>query len=86
MKAFPYSDLKGRIADGEFEVWEKEGVEISTTEVYKAVTRYETPSDNYKKKALKIGEERMALAGYRMGDLFNKVFGTPAATVTPPVN
>jgi S1/P1 Nuclease len=83
IKAYPYSSLQGRIADGKFEVWEKESVEIATTEVYKDVTRYEAPSENYKKKALKIGEERMALAGYRMGDLFNEVFGTPPAVVTP---
>ena len=79
MKSFPRSSLENRIADGKFEVWEKESVDISTTEVYKGVTRYETPSDDYKKKALRIAEERMALAGYRMGDLFNEVFGTAAA-------
>ena len=78
MKEFPYSKLQSRIANGKFEVWEKEGVDISTTEVYKGVTRYETPTEDYKKKALKITEERLALAGYRMGDLFNEVFGTPA--------
>jgi hypothetical protein len=33
------------------------------------------PSDKYKKEALKIAEERLALAGYRMGDLFNSIFG-----------
>lgn len=83
MKEFPYSNLQSRIADGKFTVWEKESVDISTSEVYKGVTRYETPSEDYKKKALKIAEERMALAGYRMGDLFNEVFGTPAPTPAP---
>src|SRR5258706_9732382 len=88
MKAFPYSSLQSRIADGKYEVWEKESVDITTTEGYKGVTRYEPPSAEYKKKALKIGEERMALAGYRMGDLFNEVFGTlapsaPAVPATP---
>jgi hypothetical protein len=29
--------------------------------------------------AMKIAEERLALAGYRMGALFNKLFATPAA-------
>ena len=83
MKEYPYAALQGRIATGKFELWEKESVEISTTEVYKDVKRYETPSENYKQKALKIAEERLALAGYRMGDLFNQVFGALPATVTP---
>ena len=83
IKEYPYSKLQSRIAPDKFEVWEKEGVDISTTEVYKGVTRYETPSDNYKKKAFQIAQERLALAGYRMGDLFNEVFGTPPPVVTP---
>lgn len=83
-KAYPYSKMMNRIANGKFEAWEKEGVDIATSEVYKDVKRYETPSENYLKKALKIGEERMALAGYRMGDLFNEVFGASPATAAPP--
>lgn len=83
MKEYPYSKLQSRLANGKFEVWEKEGVAIATTEVYNGVTRYEKPSDDYRKKALKIGEERLALAGYRMGDLFNEVFGAPAPTSAP---
>jgi hypothetical protein len=76
MKHFPYEKLRDRLAPGKFDVWEKESVEIATTEVYKGVKRYESPSDDYKKKALKIGEERLALAGYRMAELFNEAFGT----------
>jgi hypothetical protein len=82
-KAFPYSRLQSRLAAGKYDVWEKESVDISTTEVYKDVTPNEMPSDSYKRKALLIGEERLALAGYRMGDLFNDVFGTAPATVGP---
>jgi hypothetical protein len=79
MKAYPYSKLHSRLANGKYGVWEKESVEISTAEVYKDVTRYEAPSDSYKKKALIIAQERIALAGYRMGELFNTVFGAPGA-------
>lgn len=82
MKEFPYSSLEKRIANDQFQVWEKEGVDLSVNEVYKGLTRYEMPSDDYKKKALKIGKERLALAGYRMGNLFNEVFKTPAITPT----
>ena len=74
MKQYPYDKLSSRLAPGKFEDWEKESVEIATTEVYKGVKRYDSPSDDYKKKALKIAEERLALGGYRLGELFNEIF------------
>ena len=49
--------------------------------MYRGVEFFKTPSDDYKKKALAIGEERLAIAGYRMGDLFNEVFGSKMAMV-----
>jgi hypothetical protein len=75
MKQFPYDKLRSRLVPGKYEDWERESVDIATSEVYKRVKRYEPPSEEYKKKALKIAEERLALAGYRMGDLFNEIFG-----------
>lgn len=74
MKKLPYDKLRPRLAAGKYEEWEKESVEIATTEVYKGVKRYEQPSNDYKKKALTIAEDRLALGGYRLGDLFNEVF------------
>ena len=84
MKNFPYSKLQSRIANAKYDMWEKESVEIATTFVYKGLKRYEMPSEEYKKKSLKIAEERMALGGYRLGDLFNEVFGTPPAPAVLP--
>ncbi len=85
MKDFPYSKLQSSIASAKYEVWEKESVEIATTEVYKGLKRYEMPSDDYKKKALKIAKERMAVGGYRLGDLFNEVFGAPPVPAASPI-
>jgi hypothetical protein len=76
MKDYPYDKLRTRLEPGKFDVWEKESVDIATTEVYKGVKRYEEPSNDYKKKAFKIAEERLALAGYRMAELFNEALGT----------
>ena len=80
MKLYPYDTLKDRINPSKFEVWKSESYNIASTEVYKGVEWYEAPSDSYKKKAFGIAQERLALAGYRMGDLFNDAFGAPAAT------
>jgi|ERR1035437_151803 hypothetical protein len=84
IKKYPYAKLQDRIADGKFDVWEKEGVDLTAAEVYKGLTLSEPPSNEYKKKAFEIAQERIAFAGYRMGDLFNEVFG--AAVSTPTVN
>ncbi|MGH9819524.1 MAG: S1/P1 nuclease [Pyrinomonadaceae bacterium] len=80
IKLYPYDKLKGRINPDKFDVWKTESYDISSTEVYKGVNWFEMPSDDYKKKAFGIAQERLALAGYRMGDLFNEVFGSPAQT------
>jgi len=87
MKLYPYGKLKDRINPDKFDIWKAESYNIATTEVYKDVNWFEMPSDKYKKKAFEIAQERLALAGYRMGDLFNEVFGTPpaAAMLTVPV-
>ena len=78
MRLYPYDKEKEKINSGKFEIWAKESLDIATSEVYRGVELFEMPSDKYKKKAFEIAQERLALAGYRMGDLFNEVFGTPA--------
>lgn len=75
MKDYPYSRLQGRLAAGQLEAWVKESLTSAQTDVFSAdLKRFEMPSERYKKKALRIGEERLALAGYRMGELFNQAF------------
>lgn len=82
IRLFPADKFKDKMLPGDFEAWKKESVKFATTEVYRGVEFFESPSDKYKKKALEIAQERLALAGYRMGDLFNEVFGAKAAVVS----
>ena len=80
MKSYPYAKLRERLAPGQFEAWVKEGLTAAQTNVFSPdLKRFETPSEKYKKKALNVARERLALAGYRMGDLFNEAFTTGAA-------
>jgi len=80
MKKYPYTAMKGRIKPGKFEEWRAESLKAAQEEVFSAdLKRFETPSAAYRKKALKVAEERIALAGYRMGELFNEVFGAKPA-------
>ena len=76
---YPYEKMKDRLQPGKYEAWAKEGLDIAMNDVYKDVKFFEMPSDRYREKAFKIAQERMALAGYRMGDLFNEVFGAKTA-------
>lgn len=80
MKMYPYSKLQSRLNANDFAAWAKESLALAQTDTFSAdLKRFETPSPKYKKKALKIALERFALAGYRMGDLFNQAFGSAAA-------
>jgi hypothetical protein len=81
MKKYPYAKLKSRLTPGDFDAWKMESLKLAQTNVFSAdLKRFEKPSAAYQKKALRIAEERLALAGYRMGDLFNDAFGGSAAT------
>jgi hypothetical protein len=82
MKLYTYDKLKSEIADGKFDVWKDESFKIASTEVYRGVNWFEAPSDKYKKKAFEIAQRRLALAGYRMGDLFNSAFAKVEVKVT----
>lgn len=82
MAKYPYDKMKDRVQSANFEAWAKESLDIAMTDVYKDVKWFEMPSDKYKKKAFEISQQRLALAGYRMGDLFNEAF---AAAMPAPV-
>jgi len=85
MKDYPFAKMQSRLDLGDFNGWRKESFEIASTKVFPPdLNRFEFPSDKYKKEALKISEERIALAGYRMGELFNQIFGAPTAAVSTP--
>lgn len=84
MKQYPYDKLKSELADGKFDVWKEESFKIASTEVFRGVSWFETPSDKYKQKAFDIAERRLALAGYRMGDLFNSAFAGPQTSTFVP--
>jgi len=80
MKEYPFEKMQSRLALSDYSSWAKESLTFAQNDVFSAdLKRFETPSAAYKKKALKIAEERLTLAGYRMGEIFNQAFaGKPA--------
>jgi hypothetical protein len=84
MKKYPFSKMQSRLSLNDPERWKRESFEIASTRIYPPdLKRNEMPSDAYKKAALKIAEERLALAGYRMAALFDQIFGTAAVKPSP---
>lgn len=76
MKKYPFAKMQSRLDRGNFEAWKKESLTIASREVFSPdLKRFEMPSLAYKRKGLKIAEERLALAGYRIAELFNSAFG-----------
>ena len=77
MKKYPFAKMEPRLALGDPEQWKRESFEIASTRVYTPdLKRFEQPSPAYRKAAMKIAEERLALAGYRMAAIFNQLFST----------
>lgn len=75
MKKYPFGKMESRLALGDPEQWKRESFEIASTKVYTPdLKRFEQPSADYRKAAMKIAAERLALAGYRMGAIFNQLF------------
>jgi hypothetical protein len=76
MKKYPHAKMTGRLQPGKYDQWVKDSLAIAQRDVFSSeLKRFEAPTEKYKKKALRISEEQLALAGYRMGGLFNQVFG-----------
>lgn len=74
MKKFPAAKA-GDMKLGQFEQWRLEGYEIATKQVYVGLTREQKPSKKYQKWAYGVGQQRLTLAGYRMGTMLNQLLG-----------
>ena len=80
-KKFPFSRLKDRLKLGDYKEWNAEGFSFLDKIVYaKELKRGELPDLNYQRRALAVGEEQTALAGYRIGATLNQIFGKTPKT------
>lgn len=76
VKKHPYSRIAARIKPGKYYDWHKEGLQLAIDEVFPAsLKRFEEPSKSYQNSAFKISEEQIALAGFRIAELLNRVLG-----------
>lgn len=76
LNRFPFpTDGKG-LNLGRYSDWQQESFRIATTEVFRSdLKRWELPSDDYRRNAYNVSEQRLAMAGYRLGETLEQIFG-----------
>ena len=85
MKKYPFARLQNRLELGQYEAWQKETFVFNNTDVFTPdLKRFEAPSTRYKRNAYRVAEQQLALAGYRLGETMNAIFGAAAAPVSKP--
>ncbi len=76
MKKFPYEKVAAKASVLDIDVWAAESLKSAQDVAFKDLKFGEKPDSKYMKHAFETAQERIALAGYRMGNLFNEAFGT----------
>lgn len=80
MKKYPFASVQSKLKVGDYQALQQESFAYNPTDVFSAdLIRFSPPSEKYKKNAFRVAEQQIAMAGYRMGELFNNVFGATAA-------
>jgi len=85
MKKHPYAEFSNVLKLGNYDAWHQEAFTLATTAVYTPdLKRFEMPSRRYQKNAFEVAERQIALAGYRIADTLNSIFGGPAPAASIP--
>ncbi len=78
LRRYPAAKMKRRLKLGRYAEWANEGFTIAKTKVYpSSLLRFQTPSDQYRRRAYRIVEPAIALAGYRLAATLNSLFSKP---------
>jgi len=73
MSDYPKSAMVNEINDLKPDNWAKEGFNLAKMHVYQGIKEDVIPSEPYQANAQKVSARRIALAGYRLAKLLNKV-------------
>ena len=85
MNKYPFAGMRNRLRLGDYSEWQQESFRIASQRLYpRSLKRFAMPSKAYQEESLRISEEQIAFAGYRLGALLNKIFGgeTESAAVS----
>jgi hypothetical protein len=87
MKKHPYSKLQKRLNLGNYKEWNREGFNLLNEVVYtNEIRRNQMPPKKYRQRTFKIASEQLALAGYRLGDTLNRIFGKKTPDTVSKLN
>ncbi len=76
MQRYPEAKMKGRLKQGEYAEWAQEGLASAKAVVYPSwLKRFQMPPEKYRKQAFNTAEPAIALAGYRLADMLDMLFG-----------
>jgi hypothetical protein len=75
IKAYPKNLFRAQLQEEDFQKWADESYDIAVKNVYTNIREGNPVSESYKQNAREIVKKRLTLAGYRLGDLLNKIFG-----------
>lgn len=71
---YPAEEMQNQFAAG-YDQWQQESVKLAQEKVFtSALKRGAAPSSVYKRESFNLAEQRLALAGYRMGEILNQIF------------
>lgn len=74
--AHPRERLEARVSPGAYEAWARESWELARTRLYPAeLERGRAPSEAYREAAFGTATEAMALAGYRLAEMLDRLVG-----------
>lgn len=80
MKQHPFEEVQANLNLGKYEEWQRQSFVLNTTDVFSpALVRNQIPSASYQRNAFRVAEQQLAIAGYRLGETLNGVFGASAA-------
>lgn len=80
MKKHSFASLQPQLNLGKYDDWQRESFSYDNTVVFSPdLKRGQMPSEQYKKNAFKLAERQLAIAGYRLGETMNAMFGAPPA-------
>ena len=76
MLKYPFESVRSNLKLGDYDGLQKESFALANTDVFRSdLKRFETPPDAYRRNAYAVAEQRLSLAGYRLGETLNEIFG-----------
>jgi hypothetical protein len=80
MLRYPFDSQKDSLSLSAYPEWQKESFALAVSDVFRSdLIRFSVPPDAYRRNAYQIAERRLAMAGYRLGETLNLIFGAEPA-------